>query len=203
MSIKKTEDSILDALGVTSNRSQWLTVLRVVTILSKSFRNAMLTQLLLLENQLHIAKAALQLQVARADTISNAINELRPQLAQLLSPVDKFMQSYPLDQALAVEGVPYAGDVKKEFTKFLQSLLNNLSLSIPSWLKTVVERSALAGFSFDGINTYGDLKRKLDDLLFRSARATSLADQSAIGLAYIENELLTISIYRQIIEYLK
>jgi len=203
MSIKQTEDSILDALGVTSNRSQWLTVLRVVTILSKSFRNAMLTQLLLLENQLHIAKAALQLQVARADTISNAINELRPQLAQLLSPVDKFMQSYPLDQALAVEGVPYAGDVKKEFTKFLQSLLNNLSLSIPSWLKTVVERSALAGFSFDGINTYGDLKRKLDDLLFRSARATSLADQSAIGLAYIENELLTISIYRQIIEYLK
>lgn len=184
-----TAQEIADQIG-----SKFVTATLVQTFiaLSKPVRLALKDFFSSVEITISAARAQALLFLGRGDIFANKLSVLSSALDQLLLPVDNMLRSVPLD-SIAKES--------PEITSLMQRIADSIPLKIPTTIATTV-----AGFSgldfFDGINSYQDLRDKLDDLEFRLARATSLSNYSSTGLAYLDSKLDEVRSYINLLNIL-
>jgi hypothetical protein len=101
-------------------------------------------------------------------------------LDQILAPVENILNVIPLEAA-GLQEIPEMADLLKEITE-------SVPLQIPQTIATSI--SGLAGFDLlEGVNTFGDLKDKIEELGFRSARALSLSNYVEKGSFVIDGQI--------------
>jgi hypothetical protein len=167
-------------------------LVQTLIVLSKPLRTAMLSYFESAEAYLNIQRAGILIWSSNADVLSNTLRVVFAAANKLLEPLDSFMQAFPLD-TIAKE-VP-------EITDLLDTIKKNVPIKIPATVAVTI--SGLGGLDFfDGIESYSDLRDKIDDLEFRLIRATAFSTYMSGTLASVDAEIEKVTIYKTILNYL-
>lgn len=170
MNVSENAILISNTLGLSG--SYWSILTQTLINLTASIRGQLYNLINAQLSYLDIFKAGLVSSLRKGDVLSNKINTSVGIINQLLSPIENILNVIPLE-ALGLQEIPEVADLLKTIT-------NTVPLQIPTTIATSV--SGLAGFDLlEGVNTFGDLKDKLEELGFRAARATSLSNYAAQG----------------------
>ena len=157
-------------------------------------------------------KQKLLLLALKGNGLATSINNLRAATVIMLEPVNQFLQMLPLDTIL--KEIPSAPDFTqgsapstKGQTTTLQSLsklstdlagiIGDIITFIPMHLPPMVV--SMDPDFFQGINSFSDLEKKIDELEFKLARATALSTYADAGSAYIDNLIQKAQVYIDII----
>jgi hypothetical protein len=167
-------------------------IVQTFLVLSKPVRQTMQTFLDSAEAWVIQQHATALIWSNQGNLVTDKLNVAFGALNDLLYPIDNFIQAIPLD-SIAKES--------SEVTEVLRTITENVPIRLPSSVAVVV--TTAAGFDFfDGINSYGDLRDKIDDLEFRLVRATAFSTYVSGTLAYLDNQLDKIRAYRRVITLL-
>lgn len=129
---------------------------------------------------LELYKGELTTLSRKGDVLSKRILIMTSTLHQILSPVENLLNAIPLE-ALGLQEIPEVADLLNEITQ-------TVPLQIPA--STATSISGLAGFDLlEGVNTFGDLKDKIEELGFRAARATALSTYVEKGSFVAEEQI--------------
>lgn len=171
-------------------------------VLTRPFRRALLGYIEVLIAQLYVQKGAAVLLTKRGDVVSNNVKNLTTAVNTMLEPLDKFFATFPLDTvALEVYDELAIGNAKDEV---IGDIAGDVPLKIPASVWTALKTaSGVENLEFfNGINSYSDLRDKIDELEFRAARATALSNYAANGVAYYQNKIEKLEVYKLILYYL-
>jgi hypothetical protein len=125
----------------------------------------------------------------KGDIVANQIQSLVGVINTILQPLDNFFKTFPIDSAL--KQIP-------EFSELMKSLSQSVPFNVPASISSQI--SEFAGFDFfDGVSSYQDLRDKIDELIFRSARASALSTYSSKATYYVDNQIDKINKYLDII----
>ncbi len=175
-----------------------LGIIQFFIALSKPLRNTIRSYLEMMEAQLQVQKSKAIAEFKRGDFLSDKINKFRNAATIMLGPIDRLMQQIPIDSA--INESPLLQDELVEQAQTLKDLIGSIPLTISP---EVLSQIGFDDFSmFEGVNSYKDLRDKVDELEFRSARVVALSEYAVKGITYIENQLQKINIYKKIIEVL-
>ena len=129
----------------------------------------------------------------KGDIVSNQISGLVTVLTTITQPLLSFFRTYPADSAL--KAIP-------EFSEMLGELSNNVPLKIPYSIAAQI--TGLSGFDLlDGISSFQDLNDKIEEMIFRAARATALSNYASQSTFIVDNQVDKITSLIDILETLK
>ena len=191
LSSNTVAQSIANDLGLSG--SYWPAIIQAFIGLSQSSRQA-------LENYLQAQfvyysqiRDSVNYLSQKGDIVSNQINSLVTVLNTITQPLLNFFRTYPVDSAL--KAIP-------EFSEMLGELANNVPLKIPYSIASQI--TGLSGFDLlDGVSSFQDLNDKIDEMIFRAARATALSNYAYQGTFIVDNQLDKITSLIDILETLK
>lgn len=151
---------------------------------------------------LEVQKGKLLLTVSKADIISHKIESLVTVLQEVMAPVDRFFQMFPVDTVLneLPEITEPVEETRQAAADLIDDFANSTTFKIPPMVIEI-----FGGLGFDGsdffsdVNSYQDLRNKVDSLIYKLARSTSLADRAASGIYYFENQIQKLKVYQTII----
>lgn len=170
MNVSQVAILIPNELGLSGN--YWPILTQTFINLSRPLRNKIYDLISSKLSYLEIYKSSLVGLSRRGDVLGRRVQILTGALNQILSPIENTLNVIPLE-ALGLQEIPEVADLLNELT-------TNVPLSIPTTSASAI--SGLAGFDLlEGVNTFGDLKDKIEELGFRSARALSLSNYSEKG----------------------
>ena len=191
LSSKTAAQSIANDLGLSG--SYWPAIIQALIGLSQPSRQALENYL---QSQLVYysqTRDAVNYLSQKGDIVSNQINSLVTILTTITQPLLSFLRTYPIDSAL--KAIP-------EFSEMLGGLSNNVPLKIPYNISTQI--TGLAGFDLlDGVSSFQDLNDKLDEMIFRAARATALSNYAVQSTFIIDSEVDKINSLINILETLR
>lgn len=185
-------------MGITSPATVQLFI-----ALSLPVRRAIQTQLEVLEGLLAVQKTYFLLSLNKYDVISQQIEAIVPLLDELLAPLDRFFKIFPVDTILreSPEVASFVDEMKQSASDLMTDLVGPNPIKIPQWLIDAFKDLGVdPGEIFSNVNSYQDLRNKVNDLIYKLARSTSLKSRASNGIAYIENQLKKIEIYKTIIQ---
>lgn len=178
MNISQAAILIPNELGLSG--SYWPVLTQTFINLSRSLRNKIYDLINSKLSYLEIYKKSLVDLNKKGDVLGRKIQVTTAALNQILSPIESILNVIPLE-ALGLQEIPEVADLLNELT-------TNVPLSIPSTSATAI--SGLAGFDLlEGVNTFGDLKDKIEELGFRSARALSLSNYTEKGTFLADEQM--------------
>ena len=178
MNVSEVAISICNELGLLGN--YWPVLTQTFINLSSSVRNKIFDFLNGKIAYLEIYKAQLTTFSQKGDVVGRQLQIATAALNQLLSPVENILNVIPLE-AIGLQEIPEVADLLKDITE-------TVPLQIPQSIATSI--SGLAGFDLmEGVNTFGDLKDKIEELGFRAARATSLSNYVEKGSFVAEEQI--------------
>lgn len=170
MNVSQVAILIPNELGLSGN--YWPILTQTFINLSRPLRNKIYDLINSKLSYLEIYKSSLVGLSRRGDVLGRKIQTITTALNQILSPIENTLNVIPLE-ALGLQEIPEVADLLNELT-------TNVPLSIPTTSASAI--SGLAGFDLlEGVNTFGDLKDKIEELGFRSARALSLSNYADKG----------------------
>lgn len=151
----------------------------VVILLSSSTRKSIRAFLTSQLVSLRTARLKATTQISKGDILAQKLQAMSGAITIILQPVDRFFRNIPIDQALKDEPL---------FADILDSIASTVPLEIPSNISTNI--LGIAGFELlEGVESYGDLRDKLDEIVFRSARAVSFKEAANASLRSIDAKL--------------
>lgn len=173
-----------------NNSNITVTIVELFISLSKPLRHSLRNYATGQIQYLRIAKKTLLTKVNKIDIIYNKLNEFNGILTQILNPVDRLYKSFPLDTILLEN--PVIADVFDDILKFIPiNIIETLSLNNLSPVEM-----------FDGIKSYGDLRDKTDELVFRSARLLSAKENLNSQSSLLDNIINKLQGYIDLVEVL-
>lgn len=176
MNISTTAVEICNTLGLSGN--YWKILTQTFINLTSSIRSQIYNYINGQISYLETFKSGLVTLSQRGDKISKKINSLTTSLNQVLTPIENILNSIPI-QASGLQEIP-------EISDLLNTITETVPLKIPETTATSI--SGLAGFDFlEGVNTFRDLKDKIEELGFRASRAASLSNYVEKG-SFISDE---------------
>jgi len=171
---------------------------QVFIVLSQPVRRAIYDLIESQEAALKIQRSSLQVLSKKGDVLGERIAIIQTAVDSALLPVRKALQIVPMDTL--VNDFPALEDTAKSISDFLSNIVQATPLKIPALTAQIM---GFGGFDFfEGVRDFKDLQNKLDDLEFRAARAASLSNYASTGLAYIDNLLSQITLYKDILNFL-
>ena len=161
-------------------------------VLSKPIRVQLLNFLQGQEAALSVAKGRLMSQLSFGDILSKKVQVLSSAVEIILEPADRLMAALPLDTI--VKSSP-------ELVAILKNIVDSVPVKIPEVTATAI--AGIGGFDFfEGITSYKDLRRKIQELEFRAARATALTNYASAGMFYLDAQIDKVKAYIYTIELL-
>jgi hypothetical protein len=137
-----------------------------------------------------ITKKLLLSKVNKFDIIYNKLNALNGVLVQALIPIDRIYKSFPVDKVLLQD---------PEISKIFNDIIKFVFINIPS---------TITGFNIDpvdvadGINSYEDLRDKIEDLNYKMARNLSIKENLINQTKFIDDLIDRLQGYIDLIELL-
>lgn len=178
MNVSPISYQITNSLGLTGN--YWPVLTQTLINLTSPIRGTIYNYFNSKLAYLEIYKGSLVSLSRKGDVLGRKIQIMTTTLNQVLSPIENTLNVIPLE-ALGIQEIPEVADLLSEITK-------SVPLQIPTTVATSV--SGLAGFdALEGVNTFGDLKDKIEELGFRAARATSLSNYVEKGSFVAEEQI--------------
>lgn len=173
-----------------NNSNITVTIVDLFITLSKPLRHTLRNYFTGQLQYLTIVKKGLLSKVGKFDIIYNKLNEFNGILTQILAPIDRLYRSFPLDTILLENP-----DIAKIFDDILEFVTLNVSDVLQIDNVEAVEM-------LDGINSYGDLRDKIDELTFRMARSLSIRENLTNKTSLIDNTIDKLQSYIDLIELL-
>lgn len=178
MNVSPIAYQITNSLGLTGD--YWPVLTQTLINLTSPIRGTIYNYFNSKLTYLEIYKSSLVSLSRKGDVLGRKIQIMTTTLNQVLSPIENALNVIPLE-ALGLQEIPEVADLLSEITK-------SVPLQIPTTVATSV--SGLAGFdALEGVNTFGDLKDKIEELGFRAARATSLSNYVEKGSFVAEEQI--------------
>jgi hypothetical protein len=202
----------------------WVTplLIQIFIVISLPVRTKIYQFLIVQEAWLKVLIAEAVIKSQKWDYIAIQIEALRTALATVSAPINALLNVIPVDTIInAVPQVQsFLGNtnqvtnnatstssfnsttdslskVSPAFSSFLQTLTQSIPVKIPA---AAISDVLGSGFDFfDGISSLKDLQNKLDDLIFRSARATAVSTYVGAGGSYLSNLLTQIQVYADLL----
>lgn len=172
------------------NSNITVTTVDLFLLLSKPLRHSLRNYFTGQLQYLSTAKKSLLSKLGKFDIIYNKLNTFNGILTQILNPVDRLYKSFPLDTILLEN---------PDIAKVFNDILNFITIEIP---ETLSIEGVEAVEILDGINSYGDLRDKIDELIFRSARSLSIREIVSNETKLIDNTIDKLQGYIDLIELL-
>jgi hypothetical protein len=141
--------------NLTATVQLFIAISSPLRIALRAFLNSLLGQL-----KLAIARTATQ--ISQCDIISQRISSAAALINETLAPVDNLLASMPIDSALGL-------------SPDLAALLKKISEFAPIKIPSSVLTGGIGFDMFEGVNSYADLRKKGNDLLYLAAQATSVS----------------------------
>ncbi len=173
-----------------NNSNITVTIVDLFITLSKPLRHTLRNYFTGQLQYLTIVKKGLLSKVGKFDIIYNKLNEFNGILTQVLAPIDRLYRSFPLDTILLENP-----DIAKIFDDILEFVTLNVSDILQINNVEAIEM-------LDGINSYGDLRDKIDELTFRMARSLSIRENLTNKTSLIDNTIDKLQSYIDLIELL-
>lgn len=173
-----------------NNSNITVTIIDLFLLLSKPLRHSLRNYFTGQLQYLSTAKKSLLSKLGKFDIIYNKLNTFNGILTQILNPVDRLYKSFPLDTILLEN---------PDIAKVFNDILNFITIEIP---ETLSIEGVEAVEILDGINSYGDLRDKIDELIFRSARSLSIRENVSNETKLIDNTIDKLQGYIDLIELL-
>jgi hypothetical protein len=159
--------------------SYWPFIIQALIGLSQPARRALEDYLLAQKAYYNRSRDVFNYLAQKGDTAGNKIAELATLLNEVAQPLKNFFTTFPIDSAL--KEIP-------EFSEMLGDLSANVPLQIPATTASLI--TGLAGFDLlEGVSSFRDLNDKLEELIFRAARATSLSNYSSKATYIVDNQV--------------
>ncbi len=178
MNVSEVAINICNGLGLLGD--YWPTLTQTFINLTQSIRGQIYTYISGKISYLETYKSSLVTLSRRGDVLGRQMQIATATLDQILAPVENILNVIPLEAA-GLQEIPEMADLLKEITE-------SVPLQIPQTIATSI--SGLAGFDLlEGVNTFGDLKDKIEELGFRSARALSLSNYVEKGSFVIDGQI--------------
>jgi hypothetical protein len=130
--------------------------------ISSPVRSALRAFLTSLLGQLKLALARTATQISQCDIVSQRINAAAALINETLAPVDNLLASMPVDSALGL-------------SPDLAALLQRISEFAPIKIPASVLTGGIGFDMFEGVNSYADLRKKGNDLMYLAAQAASVS----------------------------
>jgi len=178
MNVSPIAYQITNSLGLTGD--YWPVLTQTLINLTSPIRGVIYNYFNGKLSYLEIYKGSLVSLSRKGDVLGKKIQMMTSALHQVLSPIENTLNAIPLE-ALGLQEIPEVADLLGEITK-------SVPLQIPTTVATSI--SGVAGFdALEGVNTFGDLKDKIEELGFRAARATSLSNYVEKGSFVAEEQI--------------
>lgn len=178
MNVSTAAITICNTLGLSGD--YWPVLTQTLINLTSSIRMQLYDFIDAKISYLTIYKAQLTTFSQKGDVVGRQLQIATAALNQLLAPVENILNVIPLE-AIGLQEIPEVADLLKDITE-------TVPLQIPQSVATSI--SGLAGFELmEGVNTFGDLKDKIEELGFRAARATSLSNYAEKGSAVVDGQI--------------
>lgn len=173
-------------------------IVQLFIVLTTPVRRAIYTLIDSQEAALKIQQSSLLMLSKKSDVLAQKITVMQTAIDAALVPVNTALQIIPLDTL--VNDFPALENTAKAIAQFLGQVVQSTPLKIPAPMAQVM---GFGGFDFfEGVKDFKDLQDKFDDLEFRAARAGSLSNYASTGLAYIDDLLNQITIFKTILDFL-
>jgi len=207
---------INDKWGIT-----WVSplIVQIFIVLSNPVRNAIYAFLQTAIAALNEQKAILVTQSLKGDGLANQIAVLESGTAQALQPITQLLQVLPLDTIIneSPDAQEFLGDAYQSvrgeltFDNFMDSVAKispDFSGFINDLISFVPVKISLEAISntfgsnyefFDGVTNFQDLRERIEELEFRSARAAALSSYARAGSTYIDIQIQKIEVYLDVI----
>ncbi|MCK9471487.1 MAG: hypothetical protein M0Q88_07030 [Bacilli bacterium] len=173
-----------------NNSNITVTIVELFIILSKPLRHSLRNYFTGQLQYLSTVKKSLLSKVGKFDIIYNKLNEFNGILTQVLAPVDRLYRSFPLDEILLEN---------PDIARVFDDILKFIPINIPETLQ-INDVDAIE--ILDGINSYGDLRDKIDELNFRVARSLSIRENLTNQTSQIDTTINKLQSYIDLIELL-
>lgn len=178
---------IANRLGLAGD--YWPAIIQAFIGLSVPLRESLYNYLISQKIYYSQLKGTANFLATKGDIVGEQLNSLVEVLNTALQPLDNFFKSFPVDSAL--KQIP-------EFSELMSSLSKSVPFNIPASVGNTI--SEFAGFDFlEGVNSYQDLRDKIDELVFRAARAASLSTYASKSFYSIDDQVDKINKYLDII----
>lgn len=187
---RSTAQQLVNQLGLSGE--YWVNIVQAFMTTTRPLRNS-LREYLIAQRIAYLNTQKVSIFLSqKGDTAASQINSLREVILNLLQPLNNIFKVVPVDKAL--NDIP-------EVAEFLSNLSKSVPLAIPDSVATTI--TGVAGFDFlDGITSFQDLQDRLDDLLFRASRATSLSTYGNKAIYVVEGQLEMINNYINVLDTL-
>jgi hypothetical protein len=178
--VNVSEVAIIICTDLGLSGDYWPILTQTFINLTRSIRNQIFDFLNGKIAYLEIYKAQLVTFSQKGDVLGRQLQIATAALNQILAPVENILNVIPLE-AVGLQEIPEVADLLKNITE-------SVPLQIPQSVATSI--SGLAGFDLlEGVNTFGDLKDKIEELGFRAARATSLSNYAGKGSSVVDGQI--------------
>jgi len=179
-------DIALD-LGLTGK--YWPAVVAAFAAISKPSRLKLYDYIVLQITSVKLSLRAASSVLDKYDYLSQYIEQAQFAITTILLPVDELLRTMPIDQAIFE--VPEIADIFREVVEFVPvTIPAAISETLPGTLGTDI---------LEGVSSYNDLRYKLDEFLFRSARITSLRSAADTTIYKFNNQIDKFNNYLDII----
>jgi hypothetical protein len=178
MNVSGVAIEICNELGLSGN--YWPVLTQTFINLTRSIRNQIYDYINGKIAYLEIYKAQLVTFSQKGNVLGRQLQIATAALNQILAPVENILNVIPLE-AIGLQEIPEVADLLKNITE-------SVPLQIPQTVATSI--SGIAGFDLlEGVNTFGDLKDKIEELGFRSSRALSLSNYTSKGSSVVDGQI--------------
>jgi hypothetical protein len=178
MNVSEVAISICNSLGLSGD--YWPILTQTFINLTRSIRNTIYNYIDSQISYLTIWKSQLVTFSKKGNVIGRQLALQTAALHQILSPIENILNVIPLE-ATGLQEIPEVADLLNEIT-------TSVPLQIPQSIATSL--TGIAGFDLlEGVNTFGDLKDKIEELGYRSARALSLSNYVEKGSFVIDGQI--------------
>jgi hypothetical protein len=164
-------------------------VVQLFIALSSPMRSTLRAFLTSLLGQLKLTKATALTKIGQCDVLAQRINTTAAIIDATLAPVDHLLATMPIDSAVGMS---------PDLSALLKKITDLCAIKIPVSFFTGGKSFDM----FDGVNSYADLRKKGNDLLYLTAQATSASYYAQTTNKIIDDQILEVEAYLYILDTL-
>jgi hypothetical protein len=165
-------------------------VVQLFIALSSTLRALLRVFLTSLLGQLKLAKATALTRIGQCDVLAQRINTSSAIIDETLAPIDRFLSVAPVDSALGMS---------PDLAALLKRIADFAPIKIPSSFLT----NGIGYTLLEGVNSYGDLRKKGNDLAYLAVQATSVSYAAQTANKLVDDQILEVEAYLYILDTLE